>query len=74
MKFDNTIVEEYEKSKDNCSGWYDPKNKKPHNSLIKGDKSTRINLEWFIEKNGEYYFTDRGLKNYEIWLSNNGLD
>jgi len=30
--------------------WWDIKNDKPHNVFIEGDKSTRLNLGWFIKK------------------------
>lgn len=70
--FDNKIVEKYHEGEHNCSGWYDYKNHKPHNSFIKGDTSTTINLGWFIEIDGLYYLTITGEINYKIWLLNNG--
>lgn len=71
--FDSTIIEEYEKGIHNCSGWWDEDNHKPYDCMIEGDTSTRVNIGWFTEKDGQYYLTDHGRLNYGIWLKNNDL-
>lgn len=52
------------------AAFWDSKNHKPHNCMIKGDTSTRINLAWFIKENGKYYLTKTGKNHYQIWLNN----
>ncbi len=72
-EFDSEIIDYYQRGDYNCSGWWDTKNQKPHGCMIVGDTSTRINLEWFIERDGSYFLTPKGEENYKIWLENNSL-
>lgn len=50
--------------------WWDIKNDKPHNVFIEGDKSTRLNLGWFIKKESIYELTEAGIIAYNTFLKN----
>jgi len=51
---------------DRC--WWNKKTDTPFDSLIKGNKSTRLNLGWFKLINSVYELTVKGERNYIILL------
>ena len=53
--------------------WWSANVDRPHNCLIEGDSSTRINLGFFKLENDEFILTEIGKLQFENWKNNNGI-